>query len=305
MGINNIISARNRYKIAYKNYMSVMWNIWRGKNKIKVIFNFQNGNSSYLSPNLVGNYAALIANKNIQIYDLPSDSHNIKFTYKGKNINIALDDGVGDIWGVFGLEEYGFLEVENETVVDIGANIGDSPIYFLLNNAKNVIALEPYPYSYNIALKNIKKNSMEDKITLLNAGYGQDSIIKVNPNFENAIGSELKSFNGGVDTKILSLKTLLSDYHIDKAILKMDCEGCEYNILKEDNNTLRKFKRIQIEYHYGYEKLKEKLKDAGFTVTYSKPVKSLNKDAIEQNTSRGYIMLKYIYDNYQRMYKLV
>ena len=136
MGINNIISARNRYKIAYKNYMSVMWNIWRGKNKIKVIFNFQNGNSSYLSPNLVGNYAALIANKNIQIYDLPSDSHNIKFTYKGKNINIALDDGVGDIWGVFGLEEYGFLEVENETVVDIGANIGDSPIYFLLNNAK-------------------------------------------------------------------------------------------------------------------------------------------------------------------------
>jgi len=102
---------------------------------------------------------------------------------------------------VFGNEDYGFLEVENEVIIDIGANIGDSPIYFTLNNAKKVIALEPYPYSYNIALKNIKKNNMEDKITLLNSGYGQDGTIKVNPNFENTIGSDLKSFNNGIDIK--------------------------------------------------------------------------------------------------------
>ena len=56
-------------------------------------------------------------------------------------------------------------------------------------------------------------------------------------------------------------------------------EGCEYNLLKEDNNTLKKFKRIQIEYHYGYEKLKEKLEEAGFTVSYSTPEKVFNTDA--------------------------
>ena len=95
-----------------------------------------------------------------------------------------------------------------------------------------------------------------------------------------------------MDINVLSLKTLLSDYHIDKAVLKMDCEGCEYNLLKEDNDTLKKFKRIQIEYHYGYEKLKEKLEDAGFTVTYSKPVESYNKDAPAQNMLIGYIYAK-------------
>ncbi len=286
MRIKKMINLRNRYKTAYKNYMSVMWKMWRGKNKIKIIL--QSGNSNYISNILVWYYAVLISNKKVNIYDLPSEN-SIIFTYNGKSITL---EGFGDIMAVFDREDYGFLRVENEIVVDIGANNGDSPIYFALNNAKKVIALEPYPYSYNMALKNIKKNNIEDKVMLLNAGYGQDGTIKVNPNFENSTGSELKSFNDGVDIKTLSLKTLLSDYFIDKAVLKMDCEGCEYNLLEEDNDTLKKFKRIQIEYHYGYEKLKEKLEDAGFIVTYSKPVKSFDKDATEQNMVLGYVYAK-------------
>lgn len=262
-----------------------MWNIWRGKNKIKVIL--QNGNSRYLNHTLLWDYAVLIANKNVNIYDLPSDSNGIKFTYKGKSI--TLEHGVGDISAVFGNEEYSFLDAQNEIVVDIGANIGDTSIYFASNNAKKIIGIEPYPYSYNMARKNIKKNNLEDKIILLNAGYGEDGTVKVNPNFENSIGSDLKSFNEGMNIKILSLKTLLNDYHIDNAVLKMDCEGCEYNLLKEDNDTLKKFKKMQIEYHYGYEKLKEKLEDAGFTVTYTKPMKSVNTNATEQNMVSGYI----------------
>lgn len=288
MKIKNIIDARNILKVAYKNYISVMWNIWRGKTKVKVVF--KNGDSNYVSHDLAMNYAGFIANKNVHICDLHLDSDSIKFTYNGKNI--TMEARAGGSWGVFGLEEYSFLNVKDEIVIDIGANIGDSPIYFALNNAKNVIALEPYPYSYNIALKNIKKNNIEDKIILLNAGYGQDGTIKVNPEFENTIGSDLKSFNNGVNIKTFSLKTLLADYHIDNAVLKMDCEGCEYNLLNEDNNTLKKFKRMQIEYHYGYEKLKEKLEDAGFTVTYSKPEKSFNKNATEQNMVSGFIYAK-------------
>ena len=224
--------------------------MWRGKNKINVIL--RNGNTNYLSSNLVRNYAGLIADKCAHIYDLHLDSNNIKFTYNDKSV--ILEDGAGDLGAVFGREEYGFLEVENEIVVDIGANLGDSPIYFALNNAKKVIALEPYPYSYNIALKNIKANNLEDNVILLNAGYGQDGTIKINPDFKNDTGSDLKSFDDGVNINTYSLKTLLSDYHIDKAVLKMDCEGCEYNLLKEDNDTLKKFKRIQLEYPYGYEK---------------------------------------------------
>jgi len=285
MGIKYIMDSRSRYKRVYKNYMSVMWNIWRGKNKIKIIF--QSGNSISVNNVLASAYSKLVASNNVHIFDLHLDSNSIKFAYNGKNV--TLGDSTGDVESVFVREEYGFLEVENQTVVDIGANVGDSPIYFALNNAKKVIALEPYPYSYNIALKSIKNSNLQDKITLLNAGYGQDGTIKVNPDFENTAGSDLKHFTDGVDIKTLSLKTLLSDYNVDKAVLKMDCEGCEYNLLKEDNDTLKKFKRIQIEYHYGYEKLKEKLEDAGFNIKYTEPKKSINKGAINQNMEAGYI----------------
>jgi hypothetical protein len=69
----------------------------------------------------------------------------------------------------------------------------------------------------------------------------------------------------------------------------MDCEGCEYSILYEDNNTLRQFKRIQMEYHYGYEKIKNRLEEAGFTVKYKKSKKSPTKNSENYNMETGYI----------------
>ena len=286
MNIQNIINSKNKYKTAYKNYLSVMWNVWRGKDKIKVVL--CDGKIKYFNSFHYYMYPDLTSNKKIQIYDFRPEDNYMEFTYNGKDVNLAFRLG-SDIGAVFGKEDYSFLNIDNETVVDIGANIGDSPIYFTLNNAKRVISLEPYPYSYNLALKNIETNNYQDRIILLNAGYGEDSILKVNPNFENTTGSDLKSFDEGINIKVFSLKTLLNKFNIDKAVLKMDCEGCEYNLLKEDNNTLRKFSRIQIEYHYGYYKLLRKLEEAGFTVTYTEPKTTYNKVAVNPNMSIGFI----------------
>jgi FkbM family methyltransferase len=270
--IMHILEVLKNYRVAYKNYISVMWSVYRqikseGNEKgIRVIF--RNGDTYILNLPLISMYASFISNKNINIDTHKLDNNNIKFTYKGINVTLPINEG--DLLAVFGNEEYKFLNVDNEIVIDIGANIGDSPIYFALNNAKNVIALEPYSYSYNIALENIKANKLDGKITLLNSGYGKDGIAYIDPEFKNTTSSTLKSVKNGKETKISSLKTLLNNYNINNAVLKMDCEGCEYNILYEDNNTLSQFKRIQIEYHYGYEKIKNRLEEAGFTVKYKK-----------------------------------
>ena len=45
---------------------------------------------------------------------------------------------------------------------------------------------------------------------------------------------------------------------------------------------------MQIEYHYGYEKLKNKLEEAGFKVKYTQPV--LGAD--NKNMHMGYIWAK-------------
>ncbi|MBP1357704.1 MAG: FkbM family methyltransferase, partial [Sulfolobus sp.] len=109
-------------------------------------------------------------------------------TYNNQRLGFKLPENViADLYvllsnlsvliGTFYKEEYSFLNIENSktTIIDIGAFIGDTPIYFASKGAKKVIALEPNPPTYNLALDNIKLNRLEDKITLLNAGYGKKS----------------------------------------------------------------------------------------------------------------------------------
>jgi transcription elongation factor Elf1 len=51
----------------------------------------------------------------------------------------------GDLFNIFYEKDYDFLPVKNRVVIDIGANIADSSIYFATTGAKKVIALEPFP----------------------------------------------------------------------------------------------------------------------------------------------------------------
>lgn len=212
-----------------------------------------------------------------------------KFPYKGKTVTLHGFPDNGDFYAVFVNEEYKFLAAENEEVVDIGASIGDSPIYFAMNGARKVIALEPYPYSYLFAAKNIAENKLEDKIDLINAGYGYDGELVVDEGKIAGIGSDLIASETGKKVRIFSLKGIMEKFELENPLLKMDCEGCEYNLLKEDDEVLNKFKRIQIEYHYGYEKLVDKLLHAGKSVKFTHPVKTLNNSASSPEMYVGFI----------------
>ncbi|MEM3860264.1 MAG: FkbM family methyltransferase [Candidatus Micrarchaeaceae archaeon] len=217
-----------------------------------------------------------------------TNSNNITFKYKGKLLNFTGTQNNGALIDVFLTEDYSFLRCENEDVVDIGANIGDSAVYFALNGAKKVIALEPYPYSYSSAELNIKNNKLSNIITLLNAGYGNDGTITVSEDFRNG-RSDLVESKHGRKIPLYSLRSIIEQYNLQNPVLKMDCEGCEYNLLNEADEIIRKFKRIQIEYHYGYRNLKNKLESAGFKVTFTGPIKEYNKMSLNPHISRGYI----------------
>ena len=276
--MNFYIKTLKRYRKNYVNYFSVLYNL--SKNKPLIQVKLRNGQIHKWSNWKVKMYNAITSkvHSNVNIDVNSSDDlieGILKFTYKKRPLVFSVDEWT-DIIEVFVEEGYKFLDVENENVVDIGTNIGDSTIYFAANNAKSVLGLEPYPHSYSLALKNLERNDIgKERVILLNAGYGEDDLINVRSDVTNTHGTNLKSTEGGVKIRTISLKTLLKEYNYQSPVLKMDCEGCEYNLLKEDNDILKKFKRIQIEYHNGYEKLKEKLEDAGFTVTYSESRKLL------------------------------
>ena len=167
----------------------------------------------------------------------------------------------------------------SQYVIDIGANIGDTAIYFALNGAKKVISFEPYPATFVLAEKNIGMSEFKEKIQIINAGYGKDRKIKIDTSFIPDTGSDIIESSKGTDIEIYSLETIMKKYNINSGVLKMDCEGCEYHLLNEKNETLRNFSKIQIEYHYGYEKLVEKLKESGFETKFTTPIKSWNHSA--------------------------
>jgi hypothetical protein len=96
--------------------------------------------------------------------------------------------------------------------------------------------------------------------------------ITIDPNFQNNDRDALKHFNKGEKIEVTTLEKLVTKYKLHDAVLKVDCEGYEYEIIENASaNLLKKFKTIVIEYHYGFKTLEEKLKKSGFTVTHTAP----------------------------------
>jgi hypothetical protein len=57
------------------------------------------------------------------------------------------------ILDVFDYGHWDGLNVEDKVVVDVGAFIGDSSIYFALRGASRVIAVEPHPEAYKVMVR--------------------------------------------------------------------------------------------------------------------------------------------------------
>jgi FkbM family methyltransferase len=230
-------------------------------------------------------YPRLLNIENKNISELSLNWNGLSFKYKG---NIVIFDlaRFSDLDGVFFHEDYKFLGVREKDVIDIGANIGDSAIYFSLNGAKRVIALEPYPYAYSFAERNVKLNDIRN-VVLLNAAYGKDSKIIVDREKISSTGSILVPSSRGNEISVLSLKTLINNYNIRNAALKMDCEGCEYALIDEDDQIFNNIDTIQVEYHYDYENLVNKFKKCGFDVQYTRFDGKYEEQTKEQGSSHS------------------
>ena len=152
-------------------------------------------------------------------------------------------------------------DIKGKVVLDIGAFIGDTPLMFSTKGAKLVIAYEPDPIAYKLALENIKLNNISN-IRLINAGIGNKRRIM-----------KIKAYaqDKEVIAHVLPLDQIVKDIgEID--LIKMDCEGCEFSIMSSvSNETLSKVKELIIEYHDYPEPIVKKLESAGFIVKVKKP----------------------------------
>ncbi len=193
------------------------------------------------------------------------------------------DESMGTVFReMFEEDEYGLdrFDFKNLTVMDIGANIGDTALNFLKRGAGHVHSFEPLEFLREPILRNFSVNGFEDRTTLHMVALGDkekstDLYVRKHAsagtsvtlhdadtyekraNYEKVRVGIVDSLNYFMENNILSID-----------VLKLDCEHCEYILLKDPKLIeFLKPSYVFIEYHDGYENLKSTLQDCGYQVT--------------------------------------
>ena len=181
-------------------------------------------------------------------------SKNIIETFEGVKFHL---DNFGSVVEAFvrRIHDHYSENLQGKIVVDIGAAVGDTPLYFASKGAK-VYAIEMTDTNYEAMLKNLELNpDLADKIIPIHMALGKDEMIDY---FDDSLG--LVNRQGGASfvkkkyesmvkkhVQGTSLGTIRKKYkleHID--LLKLDCKGGEF-FLKE--NELSDIDCVKIEYY--------------------------------------------------------
>jgi len=135
-----------------------------------------------------------------------------------------------------------------ERVIDIGANIGA----FTLRAARSpavdkVYSFEPFPSNYDIMQKNIQINNLTKKINLFQYGVGNKKEKRkfyFDPRGNATHNLFIKS-DKFIEISTITLKNIFEENNLKKcSLLKIDCEGAEYEIFESATSDL--LKKIKI-----------------------------------------------------------
>ena len=177
---------------------------------------------------------------------------------------------------IYSLREdvFGFYPLENSVVLDVGAFVGESAIYFAEKGARKVVAFEPAPPLFKYCQRNVATNHLQN-------------IIQMRPEAVSTCYSEVR-FNyienspaGGSiyfpneNPTYYKVKTVPFDDIVREIgkidLLKMNCEGEELKIIPEaqKNGTLKNIINIIIQIHGKPEKVLDILQKENFKVQKS------------------------------------
>jgi len=174
------------------------------------------------------------------------------------------------------------IPVENGwQVIDIGAGIGDYCIYAAYNKPNVVVyAFEPFLESYHLLVRNLSLNGIKNVRPFHQAIWScQDQIsLDVSSGEPLQIASQTGATtqqNDGLQTvQAISLEDVLRKHDLEKVnLMKLDCEGAEYEILLcASAAVLQKVERIIMEYHdldedRDHQRITAYLQEVGFQVT--------------------------------------
>ena len=179
----------------------------------------------------------------------------LKFKVRGKMDVWSLKETLLDRF----YERFGFAVQDGWTVVDIGGGIGDYTIFAAYGrpNAR-VLAFEPFPESFRLLQENLDLNQIDNVEIFSQAVSSHEGTLQFGSPSSDPLSMQtargLQSPRGdALQVPAVSLGSILNSPAVKRIdLLKLDCEGAEYDILLNSTPAvLEKIDRIVMEYHDG------------------------------------------------------
>ena len=274
--------------ILYKFINSLGFNVFNKRKKEK---NIREKLSKYkidIHRDLLYSSAAFIFQLE-KVFDDISISENERFLivkFQGLTFEIESTEEFLILTEIFIAQEYNFICNAECAVIDIGANIGIASVFFSQKEfVKKIYCFEPIEDTFKIARENFRSNQIDKIQGLFNYGLGGSNRIEkflFNKNLKGNSGirgllspsynrSNIESEIREVDIKKASdvLKPIFIENPDLRIVVKMDCEGAEYEIIEDlaKEDILKEIDLIIIEWHdLGSAVLEEYLVNNNFTI---------------------------------------
>lgn len=184
---------------------------------------------------------------------------------QGQKIFVESPEDIFIIREVYVDRDYAFNGIGEFIILDIGCNIGITSIFFSeMKNVVGIYGFEPVKQSYNQAVRNCSQNELsQNKVKLFNYGLSNKNEFREFTFDKNNKGKTgiRSSQSQSDDTKMKVevelrdvskvLKSHLSKHQNEKVVLKIDCEGGEYNIFQrlDESDLISSVFAFLIEWH--------------------------------------------------------
>lgn len=160
---------------------------------------------------------------------------------------------LGEVSSVYKLPEMDFNP--GDVVIDVGANVGAISCWIGVHHPEvRVYAFEPVKPSYDLLVENLEANGCTNvqAFNMAITGDGRDVSV-YGALDENAGGASvyLDDGNGEVfHAKSVTLAEFMESQAIERVrLLKLDCEGSEYEILESSWDVLARVDAVRAEFH--------------------------------------------------------
>ncbi len=181
--------------------------------------------------------------------------------FNGADLSLRIDDSdIRVCKQIFVDNEYDSLNLPEtaKTIIDLGANIGLSALFFIKKFPdSHIVAVEPDAVNCSIMEKNLEKFSKS--ISFLQAAIwptdGEVSLVEEDDDHASlgawGYRTEASIGNSGLSVKAVTIPTIMKQYNMDFVdILKVDIEGAEYELFEKNyEDWIDKVGLIIIETH--------------------------------------------------------